>query len=107
MSTLDTFLVWLNIAGASFASGVNFYAARVAFRTMRPIYWTISFVSAIYVLAYLSLLFSPVDPDDWVSFMRGLSFPVWIVVWAGPAHFSLKVAKSLAAAMQDLDRRSS
>lgn len=95
MPTSDTIVIWLNMAGALTSCLVNLWAGRTGWSDWRWLRYTIAVFSAIYVGAYVVLLSGTYPITVWSPFMRGVSVPVWFIVWSWPAVHSTLVLRRL------------
>ena len=100
MPTSDLVIVWLNMGGAATACLVNLWAGLTGWPDWRWLRFTTSVLASIYVVAYLVLIFGPYPITVWSPFMRGVSVPVWFVVWVWPAVHSTLVLRRLRTQIQ-------
>lgn len=91
-------VIWGNWAGACFSLVANASAVRWAHKRgltlLTRFYGAVTLLSAVYIGAYLILLFSHVSQPDWSRTMRFVSLVVWPLVWAGPAIIRARVRQA-------------
>lgn len=90
MSSVDQFIITLNIVGAGAACVVNLWAAISPgpFTMWRPLRAVTALFAAVYVCGYAMLL-TGFPVVQWSAFFRGVSVMVWWPVWSGPAAYSM------------------
>lgn len=86
--TADAAVLWLNAGGATTACLVNLWAALTGWPDWRWLRFTIACFAGFYALSYATFARGWWTLEDWSPFMRGVSLPVWIVVWSWPALHS-------------------
>lgn len=90
LSNTQLVFALLNMAGASAAMIVNYLAyRRTGFSGPRLSYAITATFAGFYAVAYLVLAFTDIPPSDWSSVMRGVSVPIWPLVWS--SHAAAKV----------------
>lgn len=93
-------VIWLNMADAGTSCVVNLWAGFTGWPDWRWLRYTIAVFSAIYVVAYIVLLRGDYPVTVWSPFMRGVSVPVWFIVWAWPAVHSTLILRRLRSQIQ-------
>ena len=101
MNGVDTFVIWLNLAGCLTAVPVNLMAARHGLLTSAWLHHVIAVFAAIYALGYVMLLSGTLSVLEWSGFFRGVSVLVWPVVWVGPAALSLHTWRKIQTEVTD------
>lgn len=94
-------LIWMGLGGSLYAFYWTFRASRDSFITMRTRYAAVATLAAMFVIAYLVLIFVPVDESAWVDFTRGMGFVCWFMVWAEPARHLVSFSKKLDRCIED------
>ena len=94
-------LIWMGLGGSLYAFYWTFRASRDSFVTMKTRYATVAALAAMFVIAYLVLIFVPVDESSWVDFTRGTGFVCWFMVWAELARHLVSFSKKLDRCIED------
>jgi len=100
MPDSDLLILWLNVGGAATACLANVWAGLTGWSDWRWLRLTIATLSAVYVVAYAVLAFGMYPIEVWSPFMRGVSVPVWFIVWVWPAVHSAHVLRRLRLHVQ-------
>lgn len=110
-TTFATFIIWINLFGATMAGVTAIWASKKLPHIMTTILVPISILAFIYSIAYVILLFTPVTFTDWSAVMRGVSITAWFIVWIYPwvriaqLHKRLVVKEAQSAmAMENLSK---
>lgn len=83
---VDEWMVVINAVLAACSVGMNLvYAMRAPDRPARVLHACIAGLAVCYVVAYLYLIASSVEVQDWSAVMRGVSTLAWVIVWIDPA----------------------
>ena len=83
-TTFATFIIWINLFGATMAGVTAIWASKKLPHIMTTILVPISILAFVYSIAYVILLFAPVTFTDWSAIMRGVSITAWFIVWIHP-----------------------
>ena len=87
------------LAGVAF--GANSWAAYTATGAWRFVHTAIAGMSGLYTGAYLVLVGTDVNLEDWSQVMRGVSLWVWLIVWILPAVIRIKTTPKIRAELAD------
>lgn len=91
----DTWIIWLNLIGVTFALAVNIWSARRGWKDWSPFRYVVATIAAVYACGYIALLAGWVTLDVWSRFFRGVSPVAWFVVWAGPPIHAARITRRL------------
>ena len=85
----ESFFVWANVVGASFAAVSNFHSAWDSHKQGLKLSAKIDIVTALYAtmftICFMWLMLGPVSLLDWSEQMRKVSLGVWILPWSAKA----------------------
>lgn len=101
----DLAVIWLNLLGSTAAVPINFIAARRGFLATAWLHYVIGAIAAIYAIGYAMLLAGTVSVADWSAFYRGVSVPVWFVVWSLPSLLSLLTWRKITTEVAEAAER--
>lgn len=95
---IDTWIIWVNLAGAVFACAVNVWSARHGWPDWSPIRWSVAGIALLYVIGYgVMATQSPEAVVQASRFLRGISPVAWVAVWAGPPLHAWRIERRLRA----------
>jgi hypothetical protein len=95
LSTIENFIIWVNVFFASFSGWFAFKASKMGIYGLRNSFKLISGMAWLYTVSYGILLISDINFLSWSSIMRGVSIFAWAIVWILPAYTSIKLWKKL------------
>jgi hypothetical protein len=102
----DRVVFTLNLFGAVGAMLVNSHEAIRSgpFKALAPLRAAIGLIAAMYAVGYALVLTGTVPIAPWSQFFRGVSLPVWWVVWSGPVMIERHLwAKAKRDAQQQIE----
>lgn len=105
MATADLVIFWLNLAGAAAAVPVNFLAGRRGFLATAWVHYVLAAIALVYAVGYVMVLTNTLAPAQWSAFFRGVSVPVWWIVWTMPAAQSLLMWRRISTEVVDAASR--
>lgn len=96
VAPIDQWIIWVNLAGAVFACGVNIWSARTGWPDWSPPRWTVAAIASLYVAGYAVMAFAnPFAVVEASRFMRGISPVAWVAVWAGPPLHAWRIERRM------------
>ena len=98
VAPIDTWIVWVNLAGATFACAVNVWSARHGWPDWSPLRWTVAAIASLYVIGYgVMATQSPFVAVEASRFLRGISPVAWVAVWADPPLHAWRIERRIRA----------
>lgn len=95
---IDTWIIWVYLAGCIFATAVNVWSARTGWPDRSPVRWSVATIASLYVIGYgVMALGPPSAVVDASRFLRGISPVAWVAVWAGPPLHAWRIERRLRA----------
>ena len=99
----DTLILWINAGGAATAALVNAWAALTGWKDWRIVRGTVAVFAAFYAASYVTFALGWWSLEQWSPFMRGVSVPVWLIVWCWPAVHSTLIWRRIVRQVADLN----
>lgn len=94
----DVWIVWVNLAGASFACAVNVIAIRRRWLDWQALWWMTAACAFVYAVGYAAMVFQWYDVVTVSRALRGISPLVWLAApWSLPALFARRLSAKIKA----------
>ena len=98
---IDLAVMAASCALAGVAFGANSWAAYTATGAWRFVHTAIAGMAALYSGAYLIVVGTDVDLQDWTQVIRGVSLWAWLIVWILPAIVRIRTTPKIRAELAE------